>query len=114
MIDEAAAIAEFLRTRGATRCPTAFVARSASATLGREDVAQLRRHHAQQEGARAALDASRVHQALAERGWSQRQLAQHIGISPSQLSAALRWGKRLDPRAVERLRAWLDQPPLSA
>ena len=118
MIDEATAIAEFLRTRGATRCPTAFAARSAAATLGREDVDQLRQHHARQEGAGAvtgaAVDAARVHQALAERGWTQRQLALRIGVSSSQLSAALRWGKRLDPRAAERLRAWLDQPPCSA
>ena len=118
MIDEAAAIAEFLRIRGATRCPTAFVAPSAFATLHREDIARLQQHQARQAGATpnrivhdttAALDASQIRRALKDCRWTQKKLAEHIGVSSASLSAALTWGGALDPSAAERLRAWLDQ-----
>jgi hypothetical protein len=58
MTNETVAIAEFLRTRGATRCPTAFAAPSASAALSPEDIARLRQHHARQEAAAAAAAAA--------------------------------------------------------
>jgi hypothetical protein len=51
--DEQTAIVEFLRMRGATRCPTAFVSPS-TATLRPGEMVELRRHHAKTEAAAAA------------------------------------------------------------
>ena len=52
MSNEQIAIAEFLRTRGATRCPTAFAVPTMS-TPCPADVAQLRRYHERHEAGRA-------------------------------------------------------------
>ena len=51
--DEQTAIIEFLRIRGATRCPTAFVSQS-TATLRPGEMVELRRHHAKTEAAASA------------------------------------------------------------
>jgi hypothetical protein len=55
MSNEQAAIVEFLRTRGATRCPTAFAVPTMS-TPCPADVAQLRRYHERHEAARAQIE----------------------------------------------------------
>jgi len=49
-MDDRDVIAEFLRRRGATRCPCAFVAPT-RATIARSDARKVRRHEAELEAA---------------------------------------------------------------